>query len=87
MESTSNKSFAWAPATNLGHKTGNVQQVQSFGQLGKCCEKYGAMGCFASDFPTFLLHVNVVTRFLFLYLGRGVQDLRHRNVPQGNRRQ
>ena len=71
MESTSKKSFPWAPTTNLGHKTGNVLQVQSSGQLGKCCEKCGSMGCFffggggcfASDFPTFLLHVNAATTF------------------------
>ena len=36
VESTSNKLFPWAPTTNFGHKTGNVLQVQSFGQLGKC---------------------------------------------------
>ena len=30
VESTSNKSFPWAPTTNLGYKTGNVLQVQSF---------------------------------------------------------
>ena len=63
MESTSNKLFPWAPTTNFGHKTGNVLQVQSFGQLGKCCEKCGSMGCFASDFPTFLLHVNAAATF------------------------
>ena len=27
------------------------------------CEKCGSMGCFASDFPTFLLHVNAATTF------------------------
>ena len=47
-----------APTATLGYKTGNVLQVQSFGQLGKCCEKCGSMGCFVSDFLTFLLHVN-----------------------------
>ena len=31
VESTSNKSFPWAPTTNLGHKTGNVLHVQSSG--------------------------------------------------------
>ena len=63
VESTSNKSCPWAPTTNLRHKTGNVLQLQSFGQLGKCCEKCGSMGCFASDFPAFLLHVNAATTF------------------------
>ena len=63
---SSNKSFPWAPSTELGHKTGNVLRVQSFGELGKCCqccEKCGSMVCFASDFPTFLFHVNVATTF------------------------
>ena len=63
MESTSNKSFPWAPTTNLGCKVGNVLQAQCFGQLGKCCEKCGSMGCFASDFPVFPFHVNVSTTF------------------------
>ena len=27
----------------------------------KCCEKCGSMGCFASDFPRFLFHVNAAT--------------------------
>ena len=77
MESTAKKSFPWAPTTNLGHKTGNVLQVQSFGQLGKCCEKCGSMGCFASDFPTFLLHVNAATTFSERRL-QVVQSLVHR---------
>ena len=60
---TSNKSFPWAPTTNLGHKTGKVLQAQSFEQLGKGCEKCGSMGCFAADFPTFLFHVKAATTF------------------------
>ena len=28
------------------------------GQVGNCCEKCGPMGCFVSDFPTFLIHSN-----------------------------
>ena len=42
----------------MGHKTENALQVQRFQQLGSCWEKCGPMGCFASDFPTFLFHVN-----------------------------
>ena len=63
VESTSNKSFPLAPTTNLGHKSGNVLHVQSFGQLENCCERCGSMGWFASDFPTFLFHVNAATTF------------------------
>ena len=63
MESTSNKSFPLAPTTNLGHKAGNVLHVQRFGQLENCCERCGSMGWFASDFPTFLFHVNAATTF------------------------
>ena len=63
VESTSNKSFLWAPTTELEHKTGNVQRVQIFGELGRCCEKCGSMVCFASDFPTFLFHLNAATTF------------------------
>ena len=63
VESTSTKSFPWAPTTKLGHRTGNFLQVQSFGQLGKCCEKCDSMGCFASDFPTFVFHVNAAATF------------------------
>jgi len=57
METTSNISSAWTPATNLGHEMGNVLHVPGFGQLGKCCENYGPMGLSFAVFPGFLLHV------------------------------
>ena len=67
------RALAWNPLptyrsrgrrqTHLGYKTGNVLEVQSFGRLGNCCEKCGAMGCFASDFPTFLFNENAAATF------------------------
>lgn len=60
VESSSNISSPRAPTTNSGHKTENFLQVQSSQQLVNCCEKCGPLGCFASDFPKFLLfHVKV----------------------------
>ena len=61
-------SFPWAPTTNWGHKN---LQLQTFGQFRNCCEKFGPMGRFASDLPTFLFHVRAAATFFYRCLQVG----------------
>ena len=62
--SSANISIAWAPTTNLGYKTGNCSAGTELWTTGKLLREMRAMGCFASDFPTFLFNVNAAATFL-----------------------
>ena len=66
METTSNISSAWTPATNLGHEIGNLLQVHGtrLWVIGKLLREMRPMGLSFAVFPGFLFHVGISSKFV-----------------------